>query len=121
MTIKEIIYWIEDVPNVSCEVIGEGKISIANDLHVFKPIINTDELEHYEKISSPSGDTAIQLDLIGPKRLIITRDDFVFSTKQSGMIQIDDFPPMVAISEMLSALTGFESAVKYLLISSCIS
>lgn len=112
MTIKEIIYWIEDVPNVSCHVIGDGKISIANDLNGFNPIIITEELENYEKISSPTGDIAILLDFVGPKRLIITRDDFVFSTKQSGMIQVKGFPPMVAISEMLSAIERFESATE---------
>jgi hypothetical protein len=110
MTIKEIVYWIEDVPNVSCTVTGEGKITITNNLQGYEPTINSSELENYEKISSPTGDIAIQLDFIGSKRLIITRDDFVFSTKQSEMIQIDDFPQMIAISEMLTALTRFESA-----------
>ena len=97
MTIKEIVYWIEDVPNVSCTVTGEGKITITNNLQGYEPTINSSELENYEKISSPTGDIAIQLDFIGSKRLIITRDDFVFSTKQSEMIQIEDFPQMIAI------------------------
>ena len=110
MTTTDIINNIQLLEHVSCLETDNNVLTIQNRLKGFAATINIEALIHLDMTISPYGEPAILLDFDKKQRLIVTDNDFAFTTIQNGYIQVESLPPIISITEMLAALQGFDSS-----------
>lgn len=108
MEIKELKNAVMEIENTATEEKG-NMVIVTNAMEGFRAVINPGEVLGYQYIVSPFNEDCLLLGFSDEDVVIVTPNDFVVNVpEQTGYIRVEDVPPMISISEVLTVLGDYE-------------